>query len=125
MARLGGLAGLPLEPGDPEEAAAPTFAEATASPQQVVVHVHPQIVLPQQAAPVVQINNQLPEQPAPQINNLVQVQPAPVNASIEVHPAAVTVIDNHPTRAEQVVERDENDEITKTITTYSREIKAP
>lgn len=127
MARLGGLAGLPLEAGDPEEtaAAAPAFAESVASPQQVVVHVHPQIVLPQQAAPVVQINNQLPEQAPPQINNTVQVQPAPVNASIEVHPAAVTVIDNHPTRAEQVVERDENDEITKTITTYSREAKAP
>jgi hypothetical protein len=37
-----------------------------------------------------------------------------------VQPAAVTVIDNHPTRAEQTVERDANDDIVKTITTYTK-----
>jgi hypothetical protein len=51
---------------------------------------------------------------------VVQVQPASVTVTNEVQPAAVTVIDNHPTRAEQVVERDGNDEIVKTITTYHR-----
>ena len=127
LARLGGVANLPLEPGEAgdaePQAAVPAFSESQASPPQMVVHVHPQIYLPQQAAPVVNNTIQLPEQAAPQVH--VQVEPTPVTVANQVHPAGVTVIDNHPTRAEQVVERDENDEITKTITTYSRESSAP
>jgi capsid protein len=38
----------------------------------------------------------------------------------QVEPAAVTVVDNHPTRSVQTVERDANDEITRTVTTYER-----
>lgn len=61
--------------------------------------------------------------PAPQVNveaimpELKQVSPT-VNIVNEVKPAEVTVLDNHPKRAVQTVERDANDEITRTITTY-------
>ncbi len=44
-------------------------------------------------------------------------QDAPV-VNVNVAPADVTVVDNHPKRAVQTVERDENDEIVKTIITY-------
>ena len=37
----------------------------------------------------------------------------------QVEPAPVTVHNHHPTQAVQVVERDENDEITRTVTTYT------
>jgi len=127
LARLGGVANLPLEPGEAgdtdQPAAVPAFSEAQASPPQMVVHVHPNIYLPQQAVPVVNNTIQLPEQAAPQVH--VQVEPTPVTVANQVHPAGVTVIDNHPTRAEQVVERDANDEITKTITTYIKDSAAP
>jgi hypothetical protein len=42
---------------------------------------------------------------------------APV-INIDVQPAPVTVNNGHPARAVQVVERDANDEITQTVTTY-------
>jgi lambda family phage portal protein len=38
----------------------------------------------------------------------------------QVEPAPVTVVDNHPTRSVQTVERDDNDEITRTVTTFER-----
>lgn len=64
------------------------------------------IVIP---APVANITFEaiMPEQrsEAPVINVTNQVQPAPVTVS-------------HPTRAIQTVERDANDEITRTVTTY-------
>ena len=60
---------------------------------------------------------ELPQAPAPQV--LVTNQVAP--AQITVQPAEVTVLDRHPVRAEQVVERDAQDEIVKTITTYHQE----
>jgi lambda family phage portal protein len=43
-----------------------------------------------------------------------------VNITNEVPAAQVTVVDNHPTRAVQKVERDANDEIVQTVTTYER-----
>lgn len=41
-----------------------------------------------------------------------------VNITNQVQPSAVTVIDSHPVRAVQRVERDKNDEIIQTVTTY-------
>ena len=41
-----------------------------------------------------------------------------VNITNQVQPSAVTVIDSHPVRAVQRVERDKNDEIVQTVTTY-------
>jgi lambda family phage portal protein len=43
-----------------------------------------------------------------------------VNITNEVQPSQVTVVDNHPKRAVQKVERDANDEIVQTVTTYER-----
>jgi lambda family phage portal protein len=44
-----------------------------------------------------------------------------VNVQVDVAPAGVTVVDNHPTRAVQTVERDKDDEIVRTVTTFERE----
>lgn len=61
--------------------------------------------------------------PAPQVTveaimpESKQMAPT-VNITNEVRPAEVTVVDNHPKRAVQTVERDDNDEIVRTITTY-------
>jgi hypothetical protein len=61
--------------------------------------------------------------PAPQVTveaimpESKQMAPT-VNITNEVRPAEVTVVDNHPKRAVQTVERDGNDEIVRTITTY-------
>ena len=41
-----------------------------------------------------------------------------VNITNQVQPSAVTVIDSHPVRAVQRVERDKNDEIVQTVTTF-------
>lgn len=46
-----------------------------------------------------------------------QIAPT-VNITNEVRPAEVTVVDNHPKRAVQTVERDGNDEIVRTVTNY-------
>jgi hypothetical protein len=61
--------------------------------------------------PVVHVEAVLPElrAEAPQVHVVNQVQPA-----------AVTVVDNHPTRAVQTVERDADDEITRTVTVYEK-----
>ena len=48
---------------------------------------------------------------------LKQVNPT-VNVYNDVKPSDVTVVDNHPKRAVQTVERNANDDITKTIITY-------
>jgi hypothetical protein len=50
----------------------------------------------------------------------VRAEAPMVNVVNQVQPAAVTVVDNHPTRAIQTVERDGDDEITRTVTTYER-----
>ncbi|HEY0954022.1 MAG TPA: DUF935 family protein [Roseateles sp.] len=97
----------------------PAFAEAAppAAPQpQVVVHVHPTIQVPEQPAPTVTVH--VPEQPPAVVQTTVQVQPTPITVTNEVQPAGVTVVNNHPKEAEQVVVRDSNDEIVKTVTTY-------
>lgn len=66
------------------------------------------IVIP---APVVNVEAIMPEVRAevPTINVVNQVQPSPV-----------TVVDNHPTRAIQTVERDRDDEIIRTVTVYEK-----
>ena len=40
--------------------------------------------------------------------------------NVTVQPADVTVNNMHPKRAVQTVERDENDEITRTVTEYTK-----
>ena len=67
--------------------------------------------------------------PEAQVQNHVHVpeqraaDPTPVTIvnEVKVSPAAVTVVDNHPTRAVQTVERDGNDEIVQTVTRYERD----
>ena len=41
--------------------------------------------------------------------------------NIEVQPAEVKVMDNHPRRAVQTVERNEDDEIVRTLIDYERD----
>jgi hypothetical protein len=62
------------------------------------------------------INITMPDLPPPVIN--VQVEAPAVR--VDVQPAEVTVVDNHPTRAVQTVER-KGDEIVRTVTTYERD----
>jgi HK97 family phage portal protein len=57
----------------------------------------------------------VPDQPAPVVH--VQVEAPAVK--VDVQPAGVTVVDNHPTRAVQTVER-QGDDIVRTVTTYER-----
>lgn len=64
------------------------------------------IVIP---APSVKVEAVMPEMAVPN-----------VNVYNEVKPADVTVVDNHPVRAVQTVERDKDDEIVRTVTTYEK-----
>jgi hypothetical protein len=43
-----------------------------------------------------------------------------VNVTNQVQPSQVTVVDSHPLRSVQTVERDANDEIVRTVTTFER-----
>ncbi|MFN3983116.1 MAG: phage portal protein, partial [Caldilinea sp.] len=61
--------------------------------------------------PVVHVEAIMPE---------VKLSSPIVNVRNEVAPAPVTVVDNHPTRAIQVVERDADDEIVRTVTTFEK-----
>lgn len=67
-------------------------------------------------APVVQVDVhntvQVPEQAAPAVNVVNQVQAAPV-----------TVNNTHPLRAIQTVERDDRDEVVRTVTTFETPVK--
>ncbi len=94
----------------------------------VHVHIHkperqPEIRIDVHPTPV-QVINQVPE---PQIvveahiTTEREAMPAPV-VNVTVQPADVTVVDNHPAVAIQTVERDDNDEITRTVTQF---VKAP
>jgi lambda family phage portal protein len=67
------------------------------------------IVIP---APEVKIENIMPE---------YRAEVPTVNVVNQVQPAQVTVVDSHPSRAEQTVVRDKNDEIIKTVTNYFKE----
>ena len=76
------------------------------SPTNVQVDVH----VPEAAAPApskVQVDVHVPQAPAPQVSIVNEVQPSDV-----------TVHNMHPAKAIQTVERDSNDEITRTVTTY-------
>ena len=69
-----------------------------------------------QPAPIVNVTNQVnvPEQAAPVVN----VSAPSVNVTNDVQPAPVTVNNAFASKATQTVERDENDEITRTVTKY-------
>jgi hypothetical protein len=59
----------------------------------------------------------------PVIHNHIEIPeakmvPPQVNVYNEISPAPVTVLDSHPTRAIQTVERNGIDEITRTVTVY-------
>lgn len=50
----------------------------------------------------------------------VRAEAPAVHIVNQVQPAEVTVVDNHPVRSVQTVERDANDEIIRTVTTFER-----
>lgn len=66
------------------------------------------------AAPVIHV-----DVPAPVIEVRAEATTPAIN--VEVAPAAVTVVDTHPSRAIQTVERDADGEITKTIIDYQKD----
>jgi hypothetical protein len=81
--------------------------EPSANNIQVDVHV-PEAAAPAPAAPAnIQVDVHVPQAAAPQISIVNDVQPS-----------EVTVHNTHPAKAIQTVERDSNDEITRTVTTY-------
>jgi lambda family phage portal protein len=85
------------------------------------VTVHAPITLQPQA---VEVRNEITT-PEPQVHieavmPEARAQAPAVTVINQVEPAAVTVVDSHPTRSVQTVERDENDEITRTVTTFER-----
>jgi hypothetical protein len=68
----------------------------------------------------VQVHNQV-QVPETTVNveAVMPTAAAPVvNVSNTIEPAPVTVHNTHPARAVQTVERDDNDEIVRTVTTY-------
>lgn len=76
-----------------------------------------------QPAPVINITNEVnvPEQAAPVVNveaPVVNVSAPSVSVTNDVQPAPVTVNNAFASKAVQTVERDENDEITRTVTQY-------
>ena len=90
-------------------------------PAQAAPTVHTTVRAAEQPAPVINITNQVPAQAAPVVHTTVRVaeQTAPVvNITNAVQPAPVTVNNMHPTSAIQTVQRDANDEIVSTTTTY-------
>lgn len=66
------------------------------------------------AAPVVNVKNEIQAAEHPVVNVAAPI----VNVTNDVQPAPVTVNNAFASKAVQTVERDENDEITKTVTTY-------
>lgn len=137
-ARLAGAAALDdATPGDAGTASAarqampaPAFAEPTPDPRldQIsasMAALQSSVDLLAAKEPLVIHNNiQLPEQSAPVVNNTVHLpeQAAPVvnlaAPAITVQPAPVTVNNAFASKAVQTVERDANDEIVRTVTTY-------
>ena len=77
------------------------------------------IQIPEQAAPIVNMN--APPAPVVQVDVHVPEQTAPVvnvTSPVTVQSADVVVNNVHPSKAIQTVERDANDEIVSTTTTY-------
>jgi lambda family phage portal protein len=102
-------------------------AQATREAPAPVINVHHPIsvqtpaniinVPEQRTAELAAININV--QPTPvQITNAVQPTAVEVTANFEATVPPAQVVMQHPTRAVQVVERDANDEITQTVTTY-------
>ncbi len=104
-----------------------TQAPVMSEDPPVHVHIHkperqPEIRVDVHPTPV-QVINQVTV-PEPQVvveAHITERELAPV-VNVTVQPAAVTVVDTHPDVAIQTVERDDNDEITRTVTQY---VKAP
>lgn len=82
------------------------------APPAAAVEVHNDVHVPE---PVVTNHVHVPEQRAAEAPQVTVVN------QVDVQPAGVTVVDNHPTRAVQTVERDANDEIIQTVTRYERD----
>jgi hypothetical protein len=83
--------------------------------QRHEVHNH---IAPSAAAVEVHNQVQVPETTV-NVEAVMPTAAAPVvNVSNTVEPAPVTVHNTHPARAVQTVERDDNDEIVRTVTTY-------
>ncbi len=111
-------------PAPPAPAAAPVIHNHLTVPEQRhEIHNH---VAP--SAATVEVRNDVTT-PQPQVVNHVHVPEqraaaAPVvniTNQVDVAPAEVTVVDNHPTRAVQTVERDADDEIVRTVTRFERD----
>ncbi len=101
--------------GQAQRAAPKQDTQQASAPQPITLNAPITIQMPEQAAPVVN----MAAQPAPVVHVHVPEQPTPsVNVINDVQPAPVTVNNAFPSRATQVVERDANDEITRTVTTY-------
>lgn len=79
---------------------------------------HIKVDAPTFEMPDVKVDVNVPETQV-NVESPVTVEPATIN--VEVQPADVTVVDNHPKRAVQRVERDEDGEIDKTIIDYERD----
>jgi hypothetical protein len=82
-------------------------------PEQRHEH-HTHVQAPPPAAVHNHVEVRAPEQPAP----IVNVAAPEVHVEAVIQPADVVVNNTHPARAIQTVERDKNDEITRTVTTY-------
>ena len=93
-----------------------TAVMAVAAREQVVnIHGAPITV---NASPVNVENHVEPTPVQVDVSNQVQPTAVEVTANFEATMPAAQVVVAHPARAVQTVERDDNDEITKTITTY-------
>jgi len=99
-------------------------ASMAAAREPMAVHVHMPEGLVQMAAapaPNFQVDVHVPQAaaaPSPNIQVDVHVPESPVTVINQVQPSEVVVNNAFPSRATQVVERDANDEIAKTVTTY-------
>jgi len=88
-------------------AALQTSVDLLASKEAFVIHNN---IVPSTVQVPVSVTAQMPEQAAPVVNL--------ASPSITVQPAEVVINNTHPTRAVQTVQRDANDEIVSTTTTY-------
>jgi len=87
----------------------------------ITIHNHPAAVevhnhLPETSVSVEAV---MPEQPAAIVNVSVEPTPVTLEATIEAKAAPAQIVVQHPASARQTVERDDQNEIAATITTYN------
>lgn len=89
----------------------------------ITIHNHPAAVEVHNHLPetTVSVDAVMPEQPAAIVNVSVDPTPVTLEATIEAHATPAQIIVQHPASARQTVERDDQNEIAATITTYSYE----